>query len=124
MLEWLFGHVGQGGPDAGSLARLRVGTVRVARRAEYHRRRRAEAREDFDRASRRVRFLELSQEAEVSELVEAHQALLRARNALDHHERRLEATVAVHEMMRADRLRLQDGRAPRHQEAYAAELDG
>ena len=95
--------------------RLRVG---------YHRERAEEARGDFDRASRRVRFLEISEDAEVSELVEAHHELLRARNALDHHERRLRRAREVQEMMLGDLRRLEDGRDPKHRDAYAAELDG
>lgn len=124
LLEWLFGAVGPGRPEARILSSLRAATVRVRRRAEYHRAGRGKAQGEFDRTSRRVRFLELSQDAEVSELVQAHQELLRARNILDHHERRLQAAEALHEMMRSDRVRLKEGREPEHRDAYAAELDG
>jgi predicted nucleic acid-binding Zn-ribbon protein len=120
--EWLTWGV-EGGTRSRQLARLRDGVARVRRRADYHRECLDEARGEFDRASRRVRFFEISEDAEVSDLVVAHRNLLRARDAVEHHEERLRTARGAYEMMAWDRLRLQEGLDPEHWEAYSMDLD-
>lgn len=123
LLECLQRTVDPGSGAAGpAVQRLGEAMGRVRRRAEYHRHRLDAARRAFDEASRQVRFLEISEEAVVSDLVEAHHRLLRARNELEHHQRRLEEAEKIHGLMRSDRLRLEDGLGAEHRPVYAIEL--
>ena len=110
-------------PERHRLARLRGGATRLRLRADYHRRKRDAARDAFDAANRRVRLLEMSEDAAVDELVEGRKALMWSRDSLEHHETHLRATEHLRNLIRRDRSRLAGGREPENWEAYAHELD-
>ncbi|MEJ2538880.1 MAG: hypothetical protein P8188_02650 [Gemmatimonadota bacterium] len=123
LVQWLLaGVTGSLAPRADGLSRLRRGLTRTRLRRDYHVRRLQEAEDSFARAARRVEFLEMSEEAEVAELVEARKALLEARHAVQHHERRREQVEELRGRMESDRERLLDGRDPEYQDLYDQEL--
>jgi chromosome segregation ATPase len=121
ILEWLFGGFRDG--RARELRRLRSGLVRVRHRRLYHRARLGTAEEAFVRARHRVEFLEMSEEAELEELVEARRGLVTLRQEMEHHDRRLKEAQATLSRMHGDRRRLRAGEEPEHWESYLEDLD-
>jgi len=121
ILEWLLN--GLRGGRTRELQRLRSGLVRARRRRLHHRECLKTAEEAFARARHRVEFLEMSEEAELEELVEARRGLVTLRHEMEHHDRRLKEAQATLSRMHGDRRRLHAGEDPEHWESYLDDLD-
>lgn len=121
ILEWLL--LGLRGGRTRDLQRLRSGLVRLGRRRRYHAERMRRAEEVLARATHRVEYLEMSEDAELAELVDARRALVTARHEVEHHDRRLKEAQATLSRMHGDRRRLGAGEDPEHWDSYLEDLD-
>ncbi len=121
ILDWLL--LGLRGGRARELQRLRSGLVRARRRRLHHRECLKAAEEAFARTRHRVDLLEMSEEAELEELVDARRGLVTIRYQVEHHHRRLKEAQATLSRMHGDRRRLRAGEDPEHWESYLDDLD-
>lgn len=119
ILQWLFDDLLRFfGPFVTELHSLREGMSRARRRREHHG---ASAREAAARAEElltRVRAMEVSAEADVSELVNARKELMAAEGDVRHHRARANQAEEALRLMKVDRGRMEAGEPAAHREAY------
>lgn len=106
------------GPFVSELRFLREGMSRARRRLECHGALAREAASKAEELLTRVRAMEVSAEADVSELVKARKELMVAEGDVRHHRARANQAEEALRLMKVDRGRMEAGQPPAHREAY------
>ncbi|UCC25784.1 MAG: hypothetical protein JSU98_01555 [Gemmatimonadales bacterium] len=120
LLQWLLDDLRRFfNPQVGPSHALREGMVRARQRQSYHEEEAREASERAGQLLQRVRALEMSPEADVTELVAARKDLVVAEGDLRHHRARAEEAREALRLMRADRDNLAQGGEAEHRDRYA-----
>ena len=124
LIEWLLEDVRAFfNPGARELKNLRSGMARARARHRHHQAHARDASERAEELLRRVQALEMSREADVSELVAARRELMLAEGDLRHHRSRANQAKEAHRLMKVDREHLEKGRQAQQREHYEDLLD-